>query len=165
GLRTPAHRAREIKETYGCAMASMVNTDEMITVPSASTHTERQVSRQLLASIIQPRIEEILGLAFREIQDFSDLMAAGIVLTGGTAGLRGIVDLGEDITKLPVRVGKPIGISGLVNMVDDPKFATGVGLALFGAEQGQAEGKFHGDESSMFNKILERMKQWLNDLW
>jgi len=165
GLRTPAHRAREIKEKYGCAMASMVETDEMITVPSASTHTERQVSRQLLASIIQPRIEEILGLAFREIQDFSDLMAAGIVLTGGTAGLRGIVDLGEDITKLPVRVGKPSGISGLINMVDDPKFATGVGLCLFGLHQGSAEGKFPGDESSMFNKIVERMKQWLNDLW
>ncbi|MFC1537480.1 cell division protein FtsA [Gemmatimonadota bacterium] len=165
GLRTPAHRAKEIKETYGCAMASMVNTDDMITVPSASTHTERQVSRQLLASIIQPRIEEILGLAFREIQDFSDLMAAGIVFSGGTAGLKGIVELGEDITKLPVRVGKPIGVTGLVNMIEDPKFATGVGLALFGLDQGTSEGRFHGDESSMFNKILERMKQWLNDLW
>ncbi len=165
GLRTPAHRAREIKEKYGCAMASMVDTDEMITVPSASTHTERQVSRQLLASIIQPRIEEILGLAFREVQDFSDLMAAGVVLTGGTGGLKGIVDLCEDITKLPVRVGKPTGITGLVNMVDDPKFATGVGLSLYGSQQSSAKGKFHGDESSMFNKILERMKQWLNDLW
>jgi cell division protein FtsA len=165
GLRTPAHRAKEIKETYGCAMASMVNTDDMITVPSASTHTERQVSRQLLASIIQPRIEEILGLAFREIQDFSDLMAAGIVLSGGTAGLKGIVELGEDITKLPVRAGKPIGVTGLVNMIEDPKFATGVGLAMFGLDQGTSEGRFHGDESSMFNKILERMKQWLNDLW
>ena len=165
GLRTPAHRAREIKEKHGCAMASMVDTDEMITVPSASTHTERQVSRQLLASIIQPRIEEILGLAFREVQDLSDLMAAGIVLTGGTAGLKGIVELSEDITKLPVRVGKPTGISGLVNMVDDPKFATGVGLVMYGMQQDTAEARFHGDESSIFDKILERMKQWLNDLW
>ena len=165
GLRTPAHRAREIKEKYGCAMASMVDTDEMITVPSASTHTERQVSRQLLASIIQPRIEEILGLAFREVQDFSDLMAAGVVLTGGTGGLKGIVDLCEDITKLPVRIGKPTGITGLVNMVDHPKFATGVGLSLYGSQQSSAKGRFHGDESSIFKKILERMKQWLNDLW
>ena len=165
GLRTPAHRAREIKEKYGCAMASMVDTDEMITVPSASTHTERQVSRQLLASIIQPRVEEIMGLAFREVQDFSDLMAAGIVLTGGTANLKGIVELSEDITKLPVRVGKPTGISGLVNMVDDPKFATGVGLVMYGIQQDTAEARFHGDESSIFNKVLEHMKQWLNDLW
>ena len=165
GLRTPAHRAREIKEKYGCAMASMVDTDEMITVPSASTHTERQVSRQLLASIIQPRVEEIMGLAFREVQDFSDLMAAGIVLTGGTANLKGIVELSEDITKLPVRVGKPTGISGLVNMVDDPKFATGVGLVMYGLQQDTAEARFHGDESSIFNKVLEHMKQWLHDLW
>jgi cell division protein FtsA len=165
GLRTPAHRAREIKEKYGCAMASMVDTDEMITVPSASTHTERQVSRQLLASIIQPRVEEIMGLAFREVQDFSDLMAAGIVLTGGTANLKGIVELSEDITKLPVRVGKPTGISGLVNMVDDPKFATGVGLVMYGLQQDTEEARFHGDESSIFNKVLEHMKQWLNDLW
>ncbi|HUU29242.1 MAG TPA: cell division protein FtsA [archaeon] len=165
GLRTPAHRAKEIKEKYGCALASMVDPQEMISVPSASNHAERQVSRQLLASIIQPRMEEILGLVFREIEDYSDLMAAGIVLAGGTSGLKGIVELTEDLTKLPVRVGKPSGIIGLVNMVDDPKFATGVGLVMYGSQQTQEKARFHGDESSIFNKILERMKQWLTDLW
>ena len=165
GLRTPAHRAREIKEKFGCALSSMVEAQEMINVPSAANHAERQVSRQLLASIIQPRMEEVIGLAFREIEEFSDLMAAGIVLCGGTSGLNGIVELCEDITKLPVRVGKPTGISGLVNMVDDPKFATGVGLVMYGSEQIPGEARFHGDESSIFNKILERMKQWLTDLW
>jgi len=165
GLRTPAHKARELKEKFGCAVASMVNADEMISVPSASTTSERQVSRQLLASIIQPRMEEILGLAFREIEEYNDLLAAGIVLTGGTSGLKGIVELCEDVTKLPVRVGKPGGVTGLTNMIDDPKFATGVGLVLFGAQQQPGEGRFQGDESNVFNKVVDRMKQWLNDLW
>jgi cell division protein FtsA len=165
GLRTPAYRAKEIKEKFGCALASMVDAQDMIAVPSASNHGERHVSRQLLASIIQPRMEEILNLIFREIEEYTPLMAAGIVLCGGTSGLKGIVELCEDITKLPVRVGKPIGITGLVNMVDDPKFATGVGLVMYGAQQSPRESRFHGDESSIFNKILERMKQWLNDLW
>lgn len=165
GLRTPAHKAREIKEKHGCAVASMVEAEEMINVPSAAYHTERQVSRQLLVSIIQPRIEEILSLAFREIEEYSDLMAAGIVLVGGTSGLKGIVELCEDLTKLPVRVGKPQGITGLVNMVEGPKFATGVGLVMYGCQQAPGDVRFHGDESSIFNKILERMKQWLTDLW
>ncbi|MCE5270503.1 cell division protein FtsA [bacterium] len=165
GLRTPAHKARELKEKFGCAVASMVNADEMISVPSASTQSERQVSRQLLASIIQPRMEEILGLAFREIEEYNDLLAAGIVLTGGTSGLKGIVELCEDVTKLPVRVGKPGGVTGLTNMIDDPKFATGVGLVLFGAQQQPGEGRFQGDESNVFNKVVDRMKNWLNDLW
>lgn len=165
GLRTPAHKAKELKEKYGCAVASMVNSDEMISVPSASTQSERQVSRQLLASIIQPRMEEILGLAFREIEEYNDLLAAGIVLTGGTGGLKGIVELCEDVTKLPVRVGKPGGVTGLTNMIDDPKFATGVGLVLFGAQQQPGEGRFQGDESNVFNKVVDRMKNWLNDLW
>ncbi len=165
GLRTPAHKAKELKEKYGCAVASMVNSDEMISVPSASTQSERQVSRQLLASIIQPRMEEIMGLAFREIEEYNDLLAAGIVLTGGTGGLKGIVELCEDVTKLPVRVGKPGGVTGLTNMIDDPKFATGVGLVLFGAQQQPGEGRFQGDESNIFNKVVDRMKNWLNDLW
>ena len=165
GLRTPAHKAREIKEKFGCALASMVNSGETISVPSASGQADRQVSRQLLASIIQPRMEEIIGLAFREIEEFSDLMAAGIVMCGGTSGLKGIVELGEDITKLPARVGKPAGVIGLTNLIDDPKFATGVGLVMFGAEQSPGQGQFHGDENSIFNKILDRMKQWLTDLW
>jgi cell division protein FtsA len=165
GLRTPAHRAREIKEKYGCALSSRVDSTEMIDVPSAAGSSDRQVNRQLLASIIQPRVEEILNLAYREIEEYSDLMAAGIVLTGGSSGLNGIVELAEDITKLPVRVGKPDGVTGLINMVDDPKFATGVGLVMYGAEQDESKARFHGDDSSVFNKVLERMKQWLTDLW
>ncbi len=165
GLRTPAHHAREIKEKFGCALSSQVDSTEMIDVASAAGQSNRQVSRQLLASIIQPRVEEILNLAFREIEEFGDLMAAGIVLSGGTSGLNGIVELAEDITKLPVRVGKPTGVTGLVNMVDDPKFSTGVGLVMYGAEQDSISSKFRGDDSSLFNKVMDRMKQWLTDLW
>ncbi len=165
GLRTPAHRAKEIKEKYGCALAALVDSQEMIPVPGASNQGERQVSRQLLASIIQPRMEEIFGLIYREIEEFHDLLAAGVVLTGGTSSLKGIVELAEEVIKLPVRVGKPLGVTGLVNLVDDPRFATGVGLVMYGAEQEPASARFRGDESSMFNHILERMKQWLNDLW
>ena len=166
GLRTPAHKAREIKEKYGHAISSAVSSDEMITVPSASSHTEREVSKQLLASIIQPRMEEILSLAVREVEEYSDLLAAGVVLTGGSSGLRGIEPLCEDIAKLPVRVGKPTGITGLVNMVDDPKFATGVGLAIYGSQQlPKNEKAFKGDDHSSFNRIVDRMKSWLEDLW
>ncbi len=165
GLRTPAHKAREIKEKFGSALSSQVDSTEMIDVASAAGQSNRQVSRQLLASIIQPRVEEIISLAFREIEEFGDLMAAGIVLSGGTSGLNGIVELAEDITKLPVRVGKPTGVTGLVNMVDDPKFSTGVGLVMYGAEQDPSRTKFHGDDNSLFNSVMERMKQWLTDLW
>ena len=100
-----------------------------------------------------------------DVVSYSDLMAAGIVLSGGSSGLQGITERAEDVTKLPVRVGKPTGVTGLTNMVDDPKFATGVGLVMYGAEQTPGERPFRGDESSMFNNILERMKQWLTDLW
>lgn len=134
GLRTPAAEAEKIKRKYGCAMAKLVGKEEVIPVPSVGGRKPREMPRHLLCEIIEPRMEEIFALVNREIHrvGMEDLLSAGIVVTGGTGMLAGIEQLGESVMEMPVRVGKPVGISGLVDMVNSPMFATGVGLVLWG---------------------------------
>jgi len=166
GLRTPASQAELLKKKQGCAMQSLVKQDEMIKVPGVGGREEREVSRQVLASIIEPRMEEIFSLTQREIKrtDYADLLAAGVVLTGGTASMQGMAELAEQIFNLPVRIGYPQGVGGLVDSVKDPIHATGVGLVLYGFQEG--EGGFAGvSEGRLFARILERMKRWFGDFF
>ena len=115
GLRTPLAEAEKIKIKYGCAMTSMIPKDETIRVPSVGGREDREVSRQILGRIVEPRMEEILNLAYNEIVrfGFEDLLAAGVVLTGGTSLLEGISELAEQIFDMPARKGIPIGVGGL----------------------------------------------------
>lgn len=138
GLRTPDYQAERIKMEYGYALASKLNHDEEIEVPSVGGRPPRFLSRQMLAEIIEPRMEEILVLIRREIQKsgIEDLLPAGVVLTGGASILDGTVDLAERVLELPVRQGMPSGIGGLVDMVNGPMYSTGVGLIIYGIRSG-----------------------------
>jgi cell division protein FtsA len=168
GLRTPARDAERIKERYGAAVASTVDPDEEIVVPHMAGQGERRVSRELLASIIQPRMEEILTLARDDIRKtgWHDKVPSGFVLTGGAAALPETVDLAEEILSLPVRIGRPLGVTGLVDSVDEPRFATGVGLVIYGRDAGREENRFTGgDDDALWTRVLERMKEWLHDFF
>ena len=136
GLRTPDHQAERIKQEFGCALASTLDHDEEIEVPSVGGRPPRILSRQMLAEIIEPRMEEMLTLIRREIQKsgFEDILPAGVVLTGGASIMYGTEELSERILQLPVRQGAPGGIGGLVDMVNGPMYSTGVGLVIFGMQ-------------------------------
>ncbi len=133
GLRTPDYQAERIKQEYGCALAAPLSHEEEIEVPSVGGRPPRVLSRQMLAEIIEPRMEEILTLIRREIQKsgMEDLLPAGVVLTGGASTIKGIEELAEGVLQLPVRVGVPGGVGGLVDMVNGPMYSTGVGLVTY----------------------------------
>jgi cell division protein FtsA len=165
GLQTPTHEAEEIKKRFGCAMASLVDPTEIIEVPSVGGRPPRKLSRQVLCAIVEPRVEEIFDLVNREIRKagYADLIAGGIVMTGGGASLEGICELGEQIFGLPVRQGMPAGIGGLADVVRSPMYATGVGLVLYGIRH-QGAARFQNEGSSHFFGIFKRMKEWFSDL-
>ncbi len=166
GLRTPNEEAEKLKKKYGCAMASMVNKDETIEVPSVGGRKNRILSRQTLAEIIEARAEEILSLVHGEIlrSGYQNMLAGGIVLTGGTALLDGIADLCEQILNLPVRRGAPMGIGGLTDLVNSPIYSTGVGLVLYGAKNNRS-GKFPAEEEKIFDRLARRMKEWFGEFF
>jgi cell division protein FtsA len=134
GIRTPVEKAEEIKRKFGLAMASLARKDSYIEVPGVGGRENKEVSRSVLASIIEPRVEEIFSLVAREIKNsgYAEMLGAGLVLTGGAAQLEGIVELAEQVFNMPVRMGKPKGFGGLSNAAANPAFATGVGLVMYG---------------------------------
>jgi cell division protein FtsA len=166
GLRTPTAEAEKIKQVSGCCLASMVGKDETIEVPSVGGREPRVLSRQLLAEILEPRVEEIFTLVNREIvkSGFEDLIASGVVLTGGSAILPGMPELAEQIFDLPVRRGKPIGIGGLTDVVNSPIYATGVGLVKYGSRNMQTRNFVIGQEN-LFDRVARRMKEWFGEFF
>ncbi|MGD9818638.1 MAG: cell division protein FtsA [Desulfomonilaceae bacterium] len=162
GLRTPTSEAERIKKRYGCALSSMVNKDETITVPGVGGRQPRVIARSVLADITEPRLEEIMSLVKRELDKYGlmNVIASGIVLTGGAVAVEGMVELSEQIFDMPVRLGYPSGISGLVDVVNSPVYATGVGLVLWGARNKEMDITISYESNHMFNKVLGRMKQW-----
>ncbi|MEK6690200.1 MAG: cell division protein FtsA [Nitrospirota bacterium] len=167
GLRTPSTEAEKIKKKYGCALTSLVMDNETIEVPSMGGRAPRVLSRQVLSEIIQPRAEEIFELVNREIRktSYEEMIASGIVLTGGTAIMEGIPEVAEDVLDLPVRRGKPINIGGLVDIVNSPLYATGVGLVLYGAKGVGANGTIKFTDENLFGRVLGRMKEWVGELF
>jgi cell division protein FtsA len=143
-------------------MAKLVGKDEVIHVPSVGGRKPREVPRQLLCEIIEPRMEEIFQLVNRELSKvgMEDMISAGVVLTGGTALLPGIEQLGEQVFEMPVRVGKPQGIAGLTDIVNSPMYATGVGLVLWGKKEYYRKG-FKGvkADSKIFGRIWDRLRE------
>ena len=161
GLRTPLGESEKIKQRYGCAMASMVGESENIEVASVGGRKPRTLSRRVLAEIIEPRAEELLDLAKREIlkSGYEDMLGAGVVLTGGCSLLEGLPELAEKIFGMPARRGFPQGIGGLTDIVSSPVFSTGVGLVLYGAKNGHHRG-FRIREDNIFNRVRSRMMEW-----
>ena len=167
GLGAPLREAEEIKHKYGLAMASMVEEDEMIDVPSVGGRNNRTMQKKVLASIIEDRFREIFELIAHEIEKthFHTLMASGVVITGGSCIMPGADLLASQVLNLPVRVGYPENISGLREMIYSPKYATSVGLVRYGITSNQGKLNFVGDESNLFYKVSRRMKDWMQDFF
>ena len=160
-LRTPTQYAEEIKMKYACALTQLAREDETIEVPSVGDRPPRQLARQTLAEVVEPRYEELLTLVQAELRrsGFEELLAAGVVLTGGSSKMEGVIELAEEVFHLPVRLGLPQHVGGLVETVKNPIHATGVGLLLFGNEMegiGQSEIK----SGNGINEVFKRMKSW-----
>lgn len=133
-LRTPTQYAEEIKVKYACALTRLASSDDIIRVPSVGDRPARELSRQELAQVVEPRYEELFTLVREELRrsGYEDLVAAGIVLTGGTARMEGVTELAEEIFRMPVRVASPQNVRGLADVVRNPIYSTGVGLLLYG---------------------------------
>ncbi|MCB2428129.1 cell division protein FtsA [Methylophaga pinxianii] len=160
-LRTPTQYAEEIKIKYACALTQLAREDETIEVPSVGDRPPRQLARQTLAEVVEPRYEELLMLVQAELRrsGFEEMLAAGVVLTGGSSKMEGAIELAEEVFHLPVRLGVPQHVGGLVDVVRNPIHATGVGLLLFGNEQ-VSTGHSESVISDGFKGMLARMKSW-----
>jgi cell division protein FtsA len=163
GLRTPTADAEELKKRYGCALTALVREDETVDVPSVGGRKPRQLSRQILSEIIQPRVEEIFTLVARDLAraGLQDAAAAGVVVTGGTSIMQGVPDLAEQIFDLPVRRGVPGGIGGLADVVQSPIYSTAVGLARYGA-RGQRSG---APIDASDGTLGHRLREWFAKLF
>jgi cell division protein FtsA len=160
-LRTPTQNAEEIKIKYACALAQLATADETIEVPSVGERPPRRLARQTLAEVVEPRYEELLTLIQAELRrsGFEDIIAAGMVLTGGSSKMEGLVELAEEILHMPVRIGVPQTVTGLVDVVRNPIYATGVGLLQFGQNH-TSEHATDGAPIGSFKSVFERMKSW-----
>ena len=162
GLRTPISEAEKIKIKHGCAYTPLISKDDTIEVPSVGGREPREVSRQILGRIVEPRMEEILTMASREIvkSGLEDLLAGGVVLTGGTALIDGVTELAEQIYNMPVRRGCPIGIGGLTDVVNSPMYATGVGLVIYGSRH-LTKDVLRKMERNRMGSVMTRIKKWI----
>jgi cell division protein FtsA len=162
-LRTPSQHAEEIKMRYACALTQLAGADQTIKVPSVGDRPPRDLSRQSLAEVVEPRYDELFTLIQAELRrsGYEDLIPSGIVLTGGTSKMEGAVELAEEIFHMPVRVGYPASIEGLADVVRNPIYSTAVGLLLYGAKH-VSEGSVTGGRSPS-SGWWARTLQWLRE--
>ncbi len=166
GLRTPRIEAEKIKIKYGCGISSMIEKDETIEVIGVGGRKPRVLSRQILGEILEPRVEEIFTLIHNELahSGYEGLINSGVVITGGSAELPGITEMAEQIFNVPSRIGYPLGIGGLVEVVNKPMYATAVGLVLYGAKRSKEGKKFRIRDTNIFGRVMERMKKWFKEV-
>jgi len=160
-FRTPTPYAEDIKVKYACALAQLARAEETIEVTSVGDRPPRRLARQMLAEVVQKRYEELFEMVQAELRrsGYEELVAAGIVLTGGGSRMEGLVELAEEMFHMPVRVGAPQYVTGLADVVSNPIHATGVGLLLYGREQTQRHAAPPTPDTS--NSVWERMKRWV----
>jgi len=160
-LRTPTQYAEEIKKKYACALTQLASPEESIEVPSVGDRPPRRLARQTLAEVVEPRYEELLTLVQNELRrsGFEDICAAGIVLTGGCSKMEGVIELAEEVFHVPVRIGVPTQVSGLVDVVRNPIYSTGVGLLLYGVNHRQDVRRVRKTEWGG-KTLWQRMKSW-----
>jgi len=160
-LRTPTASAEQIKIKYACALTQLARADEKILVPGVGDKPPRELSRQALAEVVEPRYDELFALIQAELRrsGFEDLLAAGIVLTGGSSKMEGVVELAEEIFHMPVSLGMPHNIKGHDDIVRNPIYATCVGLVLYGKQREESGAKTASKKASGFG----RLKKWLNE--
>src|SRR3990167_4065064 len=159
-LRTPTAEAESIKIRHGVALRQLADPNEMIEVPGIGERAPRSLSRQTLAEVIEPRVEELYSLVQQALREsgFEELLSSGVVLTGGSSVMRGMVELGEEIFHMPVRLGTPRYAGGLADVVKHPRYATAIGLLLEG--QSQTQRGIQALQGASFRQILSRMKEW-----
>jgi len=162
-LRTPTQNAEEIKIKYACALTQLAGADETIKVPSVGERPPRDLSRQALAEVVEPRYDELFTLIHAELRrsGYEDLIAAGIVLTGGTSKMEGVVELAEEIFHTPVRIGTPQNITGLTDIVRNPIYSTGIGLLQYGLKQLTGTGVDGRSRVKPNVSVFSRLKDWL----
>ena len=167
GLRTPIDKAEAIKIQYGSALASMVSGDEVVSVSGVGGRGDKEISRHVLASMIEPRMEEIFAIANKEVRKnhFAPLIGGGVVLTGGTSLLPGAVELAEQVFEMPVRLGLPRGIAGLSASINDPRYATGIGLVLHAARGAEERMQDLVEAGSNRSRKTFDLKGWIADLF
>lgn len=161
-LRTPTQKAEEIKMNYACALTELASEDEAVEVDTVGHRKTANISRKMLAEVCEPRYEELLMLVRNELRrsGFEDLMPAGIVLTGGASQIDGCVESAERIFQMPVRLGLPQYVTGLTDVVKNPKYATSVGLLLYGYEQMHNAGQSDNFKLQEETSLWQRMKNW-----
>ncbi|MDX8407813.1 MAG: cell division protein FtsA [Mariprofundaceae bacterium] len=165
GLRTSAREADQLKRKYGACMTSLVPPEDQIEIPSVGGREPRPMPRQVMAQILEPRVEELFEMIKNELQrsGYQELVAAGLVLTGGSSLLEGMVELAEDIFDMPVRLGRPHGIGGLVDVVSSPMYATGVGLILYGQRYRQSGKTIKSSDHNILARVWKHMRSWFGD--
>jgi cell division protein FtsA len=160
-LRTPTQNAEEIKIKYACALTQLARADEMVNVPGVGDKPSRELSRQALAEVVEPRYDELFTLIQAELRrsGFEELIAAGIVLTGGASKMEGVIDLAEEIFHMPVSLGVPRNVAGLKDIVCNPVYATGVGLLQYGKQREDESPNVSRSGGGAFKKL----KKWLSE--
>jgi len=166
GLRTPLQSAEEIKKKWGVAVSDIVDPGEVIEVPNVGGRKPTQLPRQVLAEIIEPRMEEIFFLVKDDLdqKDFKDVITGGVVLTGGASLLKGIEKVAENVFEMPVRLGTPGGVGGLVEEISSPEYATGVGLVHYGLHA-RPESFMENRGAGLFSNIKKRMVDWFGEFF
>ena len=160
-FRTPTQSAEDIKIKYGCALRQLADAREAVEVPGVDGREARQLSIQTLAEVIEPRVVELYELVLQELRrsGMEEMIASGIVITGGSAMMRGMLELGEEIFHMPVRMGMPRYVGGLSEVVSNPRYATGVGLILMGKQQLERHLTVQMETSSV-GRVFDKMKSW-----
>ncbi|MDD4881077.1 MAG: cell division protein FtsA [Gallionellaceae bacterium] len=163
-LRTPTREAEDLKIQHGIALRQLADAREMIEVPGIGERGARMLSKQLLSEVIEPRVEELYSLVQAELRrsGFEEQISSGIVLTGGSSQMKGMVELAEEVFHVPVRVGVPEYVGGLSERVRSPAYATGVGLLMAGLEKHELD-EAAKIEAASFGQVMERMKSWFKN--
>lgn len=165
GLRTPLSAAENIKKRYGSCLSSLVGKDEVVPVDGVAGREPKRVKRQIICQILEPRVEELLTLIQMEMEQsgYMGQVVSGLVLTGGSSLLEGLTEMAEQIFNMPTRRGFPMGVGGLSDVVDNPMYATAVGLILYGAKN-REEKKFRIRDVNIFNRVAARMRRWFKEI-
>jgi cell division protein FtsA len=166
GLRTPFNDAERIKQRFGFAKAALVPENERVEVPSAAGKSSGSVSRQILCEIIEPRLDEVFQLVRKEIEKsgYEESLPSGVVMTGGSMLLPGAAEMAEEIFGMPVRLGTPMHIKGLVDVISSPIYAAGVGLVLYGMRR-QEKNFFRIRDENLLAKMKHRMSDWWSEFF
>ena len=160
-LRTPTKDAEELKIAHGVALRQLASANDTIEVPGVGDRAARALTHQTLAEVIEPRVEELYSLIQRELRSagLEELLSSGIVVTGGSAQMKGMVELGEEVFHMPVRVGVPHYSGALAEVVRNPRYSTGIGLLFAGLDQMKRDRQAR-IQGAGFKEVLEKMKGW-----